>query len=84
MNKNQNQLEEKKNHKTRTKREILKKINIINSRIEKNERELKQIELQYKKKKDFIVVLKKDFEIELELMQEAPAKFNVAKEHSNA
>ena len=66
-----------KENKVLTKRDILKKINLIDSRIKKNERELKQVHLQWKKKKDSIVQLKKDFEIHLQLLHTAPERSDI-------
>jgi len=69
--------ESNKEDKVFTKRDILKKINLIDGRIKKNERELKQIHLQWKKKKDSIEILKKDFEIHLHLLHRAPEKSDI-------
>ena len=79
MKENNKQLnsDSSKEEKVLTKRDILKKINLIDSRIKKNERESKQIELQWAKKKDSIRLLKKDFEIHLQLLQATPQKSDI-------
>ena len=71
-----------KENKILTKREILKKINLIDSRIKKSEQELKLIELKWKKKKDSTTLLKKDFEIHLQLLHTAPEKSAIADKES--
>ena len=55
-------------------REILKKINVLDKRIQKYERELIQIEFQWKKKKDSVESVKKDFGNYLHLMYKTPDK----------
>ena len=57
-----------------TKREALKKINSIDTRIKRSERELKQLELQWKNKNDSLASLKKDFETALNVLQNASDK----------
>jgi uncharacterized protein (DUF885 family) len=59
------------------KREILKKLNQIDSRIKKSEQEIKHIELKWTKKKESIKRLKKDFEMHLQLLHSAPEQKGV-------
>ena len=59
------------------KREILKKLNQIDSRIKKSEQEIKYIELKWTKKKESIKQLKKDFEMNLQLLHSAPEQKGV-------
>ena len=80
--KENNKQADNENNKVLTKREVLKKINFIDRRIKKNERELKQIELQWKKKKGSITLLQKDFEILLQLLHSAPEKSNIVDKKS--
>ena len=79
MQENNKQSVDKSNKKNKvlTKRDILKKINFIDHRIKKNERELKQVHIQWKKKKDSIEILKKDFETHLQLLHTAPEVSNI-------
>jgi hypothetical protein len=71
-----------KENKILTKREILKKINLIDSRIKKSEQELKLIELKWKKKKDSITLLKKDFETHLQFLHTSPEKSDIVDKES--
>jgi uncharacterized protein (DUF342 family) len=74
MKENNNQPSNKREQKVGTKREVLKKLNQIDSRIKKSEQEIKQIELKWTKRKESIKLLKKDFEMNLQLLHSAPAQ----------
>ena len=77
MKENNTQSNNKREQKVGTKREILKKLNQIDSRIKKSEQEIKQIEQKWTKKKESIKELKKDFEMNLQLLHRAPAQEGV-------